>query len=73
MRRLVYIIKNLIMAKKTLIEKAVELFEAYPVQDQKEAFIAVKELVTKSVIKEQAALQDKADAAQNFLQKVQSI
>lgn len=68
-----YIIKNLIMAKKTLIEKAVELFEAYPVQDQKEAFIAVKELVTKSVIKEQAALQDKADAAQNFLQKVQSI
>lgn len=73
MRRLGYIIKKIIMAKKTLTEKAIELFEAYPVQDQKEAFIAVKELVTKSVIKEQAALQDKADEAQNFVQKVQSI
>lgn len=61
------------MAKKTLTEKAVELFEAYQVEDQKKAFVAIKELVTKSVIKQQAEYQDKADEAQNFIQKVQSL
>lgn len=61
------------MAKKTLTEKAVELFESYSVEEQKEAFVAVKELVTRSVIKQQQELQEKADQAQDFAQKIQSI
>ena len=58
------------MAQKTLTEKAVDLFEHYAVEAQKEAFIAIKELVTKNVLKRASILQEEAEQEQEFIQKI---
>jgi len=59
------------MAKKTLTEKVVELFDKEPdIEEQKKAYFAVKDLVTKNLEKIQAELTEKAEQTASIINRI---